>query len=318
MSAQSATYTSNSRSSEPPTWRTRLLERTQYTGNTLCVGLDPVLKKLPPSDGKPADRVRRFFADLLEAMARRNQFPAAVKPNSAYFEALGLESIAVLRTMIREYRDAGILVILDAKRGDISTSSGAYATAAFADEAFGADAVTVAPYMGSDSIGPFQNAVAAAGQAQGLYVLVRTSNPGARDFQELTVDLGQGRKMPLYRVVAEKVAGWDKGDLGAVVGATAPRELEELVAFWCERGSVHGQGFGTELPMLIPGISVGGIGQGGDIGEVVRAIQSGGGNKHLHLLNSSSGVNYAFERFPGLTPAEASLKAMDEIFTAMR
>jgi orotidine-5'-phosphate decarboxylase len=290
---------------ENPTWRTRLLERTRTTGNTLCVGMDPVPAKMPPGDGKIADRVRRFYAELLEAMARRNLFPAAVKPNSAYFEALGLESLGVLQTLIAEYRDAGILVILDAKRGDISTSSGAYAEAAF--DTFGADAVTAAPYMGSDSIAPFQDS---AGAGQGIYVLVRTSNPGARDFQELTVDLGQGRKLPLYRVVAEKVAAWDRGDLGAVVGATAPGELEELVGFW--------RGLGNEIPMLIPGISVGGIGQGGDISEVIRAIRNGGGDPNLHLLNSSSGVNYAHTRFQSLTPAEASLKAMEEIFTAMR
>jgi orotidine-5'-phosphate decarboxylase len=303
---------------ETLTWRSRLLERTRKTGNTLCVGLDPVLSKLPAADGQPADRIRRFYADLLEAMARRGVFPAAVKPNSAYFEALGIDALATLRTMIREYRDAGMLVILDAKRGDIATSSGAYADAAFNDAAFGSDAVTVAPYMGSDSLGPFQDAARAAGRGQGLYVLVRTSNPGAKDFQELTVDLGEGRRLPLYRLVAEKVAAWDKGDLGAVVGATAPRELEELVSFWCERGGAQGRGPGTEIPMLIPGISVGGIGQGGDIAEVLRAIESGGGDKNLHLLNSSSGVNYAYTRFPTLTPAEASLKAMEEIFTAMR
>ncbi len=297
-------------SAETLVWRSRLLERTARTGNTLCVGLDPVLNKLPPGEGKPADRVRRFFADLLEAMARRGMYPAAVKPNSAYFEALGLDALAMMRAMIREYRDAGILVILDAKRGDIATSSGAYATAAFDDAAFGADAVTAAPYMGSDSLGPFQESARAAGRGQGTYVLVRTSNPGARDFQELTVDLGQGRRLPLYRVVAEKVAAWDQGDLGAVVGATAPRELEDLVAFW--------KGLGNEIPMLIPGISVGGIGQGGDIGEVLRAIRGGGGDPRLHLLNSSSGVNYAFARFSGMSPAEASVKAMEEIFTAMR
>lgn len=290
------------------TWRARLAARTALTGNTLCVGLDPVPEKLPPSAGKPADRVRRFYADLLDAMARRGLWPAAVKPNSAYFEALGLDALPVLETLVREYRDAGILVILDAKRGDISTSSGAYATAAF--RTFGADAVTVAPYMGSDSVGPFQDAATACGDGRGLYVLVRTSNPGARDFQELTVDLGEGRRLPLYRVVAEQVAAWDKGDLGAVVGATAPAELESLVAFW--------RGLGNEIPMLIPGISVGGIGQGGDIGEVVRAIRAGGGDPGLHLLNSSSGVNYAFTRFPSLPPAEASLKAMEEIFTALR
>lgn len=176
--------------------------------------------------------------------------------------------------------------------------------------AFGADAVTAAPYMGSDSLGPFQQAAAGAGKGQGIYVLVRTSNPGARDFQELTVDLGEGRRLPLYRVVAERVAAWDCGDLGAVVGATAPRELEELVAFW--------RGLGNEIPMLIPGISVGGIGQGGDIREVLSAIRAGGGDPRLHLLNSSSGVNYAYERFTGLSPADASVKAIEEIFSAMR
>lgn len=295
-----------------PTYRERLLARTRLAGNTLCVGLDPVLKKLPPpaggKDARPADRIRRFYADLLEAMARRNLFPAAVKPNSAYFEALGLDVLAILPPLIREYREAGMLVILDAKRGDISTSSGAYAEAAF--DAFGADAVTVAPYMGSDSLGPFQDAAAKRAQGQGSYVLVRTSNPGARDFQELTVDLGGGERLPLYRVVARQVAAWDRGDLGAVVGATAPGELESLVAYW--------RSLGNEIPMLIPGISVGGIGQGGDVADVLRAIRNGGGDPALHLLNSSSGVNYAYERFPSLAPAEASLKAIEEVFGALR
>lgn len=293
---------------EPSAYRQRLLEQTRKRGNTLCVGLDPVPEKLPPGDGRPADRIRRFYADLLEAMSRRGMLPAAVKPNSAYFEAQGIDSLEALRQLTGEYRDAGILVILDAKRGDISASSGAYAEAAF--HTFAADAVTVAPYMGEDSIRPFRDAA----RGQGVYVLVRTSNPGARDFQELTVDLGQGRRMPLYRVVAEKISEWDRGarsgTLGAVVGATAPGELESLVAFW--------RAAGEEIPMLIPGISVGGIGQGGAIGEVLRAIRNGGGDTGLHLLNSSSGVNYAYKRFPGLSPAEASLKAMEEIFTAMR
>jgi len=290
-------------STETPTYRRRLLERTRKVGNSLCVGLDPVLQKLPQVEGSPADRIRRFYADLLEAMAKRRLYPAAVKPNIAYFEALGIETLEVLRQLTAEYRSEGIFVVLDAKRGDISTSSGAYATMAF--ETFAADGVTVAPYMGSDSIGPFQQKA----KAQGIYVLVRTSNPGARDFQDLTVDLGQGRRLPLYRVVAEKLVEWDRGDLGAVVGATAPRELEELVVFW--------RSLGKEIPMLIPGISVGGIGQGGDIKEIIRAIRNAGGDSNLHLFNSSSGVNYAYERFSGMDPAEASLKAMEELLKGM-
>ena len=288
---------------EIPAYRRRLLERIRAIGNSLCVGLDPVMEKLPRAEGSPADRVRRFYANLLEAMARRRLYPAAVKPNIAYFEALGVEALEVLRRIIAEYRSEGVLVILDAKRGDISASSGAYAEAAF--ETFAADAVTVAPYMGSDSIGPFQDKA----EGRGVYVLVRTSNSGAKDFQDLTVDLGQGRRLPLYRVVAEKLVEWDRGDLGAVVGATAPGELEELVVFW--------RSLGNEIPMLIPGISVGGIGQGGDVKEVLHAIRHGGGDPNLHLLNSSSGVNYAYERFSGMAPAEASLKAMEELLEGM-
>jgi len=288
---------------ETPTYHSRLLGRTRKAGNSLCIGLDPVLHKLPRSEGSAADRIRRFYSDLLEAMAKRRLYPAAVKPNIAYFEALGTEALEILRQLMAEYRSEGILVILDAKRGDISASSAAYATMAF--ETLAADAVTVAPYMGSDSIGPFQDKAV----GQGTYVLVRTSNPGARDFQDLTVDLGQGRRLPLYRVVAEKLVEWDRGDLGAVVGATAPRELEELVTFW--------RSLGKEIPMLIPGISVGGIGQGGDVKEIIRTIRNAGGDPNLHLFNSSSGVNYAYERFSGMTPAEASLKAMDELLKAM-
>jgi orotidine-5'-phosphate decarboxylase len=288
---------------EAPTYHTRLLERTRKMGNSLCVGLDPVLKKLPQTNGSPADRIRRFYADLLNAMSKRRLYPAAIKPNIAYFEALGMETLEVLRQLMAEYRSEGIFVVLDAKRGDISTSSAAYATMAF--ETFPSDAVTVAPYMGSDSIGPFQDKA----QGQGIYVLVRTSNAGARDFQDLTVDLGHGRRLPLYRVVAEKLVEWDRGDLGAVVGATAPRELEELVVFW--------RSLGKEIPMLIPGISVGGIGQGGDVQEVVRTIRNAGGDPNLHLFNSSSGVNYAYERFSAMSPAEASLKAMEELFQGM-
>src|SRR6266849_2489114 len=98
---------------EGSTFRTRVWERTREAGNSLCVGLDPVLKKIQGS-GSEADRIRRFYADLLEAMAKRRFYPAAVKPNIAYFEALGGAALEVLRRMIVEYRGEGMLVILDA------------------------------------------------------------------------------------------------------------------------------------------------------------------------------------------------------------
>jgi orotidine-5'-phosphate decarboxylase len=286
-----------------PKYGATVLARTRKAGNALCVGLDPVLAKIPRKEGSAPDRIRRFYVDLLEAMSKRGLMPAAVKPNIAYFEALGWEALQVLQALAADFRGEGILWILDAKRGDISTSSTAYADMAF--ERFAADAVTVAPYMGSDSIGPFQDKA----KGRGIYVLVRTSNAGARDFQDLMVDWEESR-VPLFHVVARKLAEWDRGDLGAVVGATSPRELERLVVLW--------RSLGKEIPMLIPGISVSGVsgGQGGDVAAVIRAIRNAGGNPGLHLLNSSSGVNYAYERFPGIAPAEASLRAMEELLEA--
>jgi orotidine-5'-phosphate decarboxylase len=282
------------------TYVQRLLQRVNASGNTLCVGLDPVLKRIP-GDGDAATRFRRFFENLLKAMVRTGLKPAAVKPNSAYFEAQGPEAFRMLQGLMADYAGEGILVILDAKRGDIATSSSAYAEAAFTAQK--ADAVTVAPYMGEDSVRPFQRSE----EGKGVYVLVRTSNPGAKDFQELEVLDRDGRRRPLFHVVAEKVAAWDQGDLGAVVGATAPQEMETLVKLW--------KSLGKEIPMLIPGISVEGVagGQGGDVKEVMDAIRSGGGNPRLHLCNSSSGVNYAYERYSSMAPADASLKVMEKL-----
>jgi orotidine-5'-phosphate decarboxylase len=211
---------------------------------------------------------------------------------------VSLACLQVLQDLIRSFRDAGALVVLDAKRGDIASTSGAYARSAF--NVFGADAVTVAPYMGIDTVKPFQD----ESQGQGIYVLVRTSNPSASDFQALPTG-PEGE--PLYRAVAAKLADWNDGNLGAVVGATAPRELRELLAYW--------KGRGREVPVLIPGIAVSGVagGQAGSVAEVYGAIREAGSDPDLHLINSSSGINYAYEKFPSLTPAEASLQALEEL-----
>jgi len=259
--------------------------------------MDPVAKKIP-GVGPLEERIKRFYSDLLDAMLARDLLPAAVKPNMAYYESVSLACLQVLQDLIRAYRDAGALVILDAKRGDIASTSGAYARSAF--QVFGADAVTAAPYMGIDTIKPFQE----ESQGQGIYVLVRTSNPSAKDFQELpTGPEGQ----PLYRAVAAKLADWNDGNLGAVVGATAPRELRELLSYWKSRG--------REIPVLIPGIAVAGVagGQTGSVSEVYQAIRDAGSDPALHLINSSSGINYAYEKYPSLTPAEASMQALQDL-----
>jgi len=211
------------------------------------MGMDPVLSKIP-IEGKPEDVILSFYENLLNEMVKKQVFPAAVKPNIAFYEGISIECLTVLKHLISIYQKEGVLVVLDAKRGDIGKTSKAYADMAF--NVYGADAVTVAPYMGRDSIAPFLKAY----PGKGVYVLVRTSNPSAVDFQNL--DSGAG---PLYMKVAEKLDKWNNGDLGAVVGATAPDELRDLIAFWvANRG---------EIPTLIPGISVKGVsgGQGGGI-----------------------------------------------------
>ena len=275
----------------------KISARTRQAGNTVCVGLDPVLGKIP-GVGAPEERIKRFYSEMLEAMLARKVLPAAVKPNMAYYEAVSLPCLQVLQELIAAFRQAGVLVILDAKRGDISSTSGAYAKMAF--QVFGADAVTTAPYMGLDTVKPFQD----VSQGQGIYILVRTSNPSAKDFQNLRVG---PEGIPLYRKVAEKVADWNDGNLGAVVGATAPEELRELLAYW--------KGRGREVPVLIPGIAIAGVsgGQTGSVAEVYRAIKEAGSDARLHLINSSSGINYAYEKFPGLNPAQASVNALDEL-----
>jgi orotidine-5'-phosphate decarboxylase len=277
-------------------YQEKVAARTRKAGNTVCVGMDPILKKIPGS-GSPEEKIKRFYSEMLEAMLARNVLPAAVKPNIAYYEAVSLSCLQVLQNLIAAFRAAGVLVVLDAKRGDISSTSGAYAQMAF--NVFGADSVTAAPYMGLDTIKPFQDV---AQDGQGIYILVRTSNPSAKDFQDLTVD-----GVPLYRKVAEKLADWNDGSLGAVVGATAPRELRDLLAYW--------KGRGREVPVLIPGIAIAGVsgGQTGSVADVYQAIKDAQSDPWLHLINSSSGINYAYEKFPALKPAQASVAALEEL-----
>ena len=285
-------------------FKDKVLARTREAGNSICVGMDPVLAKIPGT-GAPEERILRFYSDMLDAMLARDIMPAAVKPNTAFFEALGISALEVLKTLIAGFQGAGALIILDAKRGDISSTSGAYAKMAF--QVFGADAVTAAPYMGADTIRPFQEIA----KDQGTYVLVRTSNPSAKDFQDLQVVGTDGATMPLYRKVAEKLADWQDGNLGAVVGATAPKELRELLEYWVGRGK--------DCPVLIPGIAVSGVsgGQTASLSHVLQAIRDSGSEPGLHLINSSSGVNYAYEKYPDLKPAEASLRALEELIEEM-
>jgi orotidine-5'-phosphate decarboxylase len=248
----------------------RLESRIEGCKNPICFGLDPVLSLIPAEASTQEDKIRKFYFDILEEFLKRNVMPAVAKPNSAYYECVSIEAMQVLAEIIATYSREGILVILDAKRGDIGKSSEAYSKAAF--DVYGADAVTVSPYMGSDSVKPFLR------EEEGIYVLLRTSNKGAADFQDF-----------IWQRVAQKLLEWDNGGVGAVVGATNLKELAEIANFISSQKK--------EIPFLIPGVSIPGVpgGQGGDAKEVMNVLREGGLKKNFHVLNSSSGLSYAWQ-----------------------
>ena len=229
----------------------RLAEAVERTASSICVGLDPRIDQLPPAlitGLRPgaAGRARayeRFCEQVIDAVAGE---AVAVKPQVAFFEALGGVGITALEHVCAHARDAGLLVIVDAKRGDIPSTAEAYAQAWLAPRdgrpACG-DAVTVNPYTGGDSVAPF---LAACGDGAGIYVLARTSNPGAADLQD--AELRGGR--PVWERTAELIHEWGRpyigacglSAVGAVVGATSP----EAVA--------RARELMPHTPLLLPGV----------------------------------------------------------------
>lgn len=217
----------------------RLRARWQ-AGTLLCVGLDPELERLPEAAHRSSveDTLVAFNAAIVEATA---DLVCAFKPNAAFYEAHGPEGArALARTVALVHERApGVPVLLDAKRGDMANTSRLYARAVF--DAYGADAVTVQPYQGQEALQPFIER-----GDRGVFVLCRTSNPGAGELQDLLVE-GE----PLYLRVARRVADeWNaRGNCGLVVGATWSEELHAIRAV------------APELPILVPGIGA----QGGDL-----------------------------------------------------
>src|SRR6266850_6795015 len=190
----------------------RLSESSRARDSIICIGLDPEPDRIPSSLGRGPQAAVRFLRHIVRATS---DYACAYKPNLAFYERYGGAAFDVLGLTLQAIPD-DIPVILDAKRGDVPNTSEAYADALF--DAFHADAATVAPYLGMDSIAPFCR--------EGRYALVvaRTSNPGARDLQDLIVD---GR--PLYEHVVERsVASFAAETCGFVVGATYPEEARRI------------------------------------------------------------------------------------------
>jgi orotidine-5'-phosphate decarboxylase len=264
-----------------PHFADRLGEFIRARGNPLCVGLDPRWDSLPAElrarhdPGRRAAAFEEFCGRVLDIVA---PIAAVVKPQSAFFESCGPEGMAVLLRLIRKARALGLLTILDGKRGDIATTAAAYAEAAF--DCYGADALTINPYLGRDAVEPFL--ATARRHDAGVFVLVRTSNPGAGLFQDLVVS-SPDQALPLYQHVGLAVARWARenlgkcglGDVGAVIGATYPAELQLL------RQRL------PEVLFLLPGFGA----QGGTAEDVRAAFRSDGSGA---VVSSSRGVLFPF------------------------
>lgn len=260
----------------------------------IVVGLDPRLDQLPPSllhserarhsshAAMAAAAFERFCFRIIDVVA---PLVPAVKPQAAFFEELGPGGSQVLASVMRRAREAGLIVICDAKRGDIGSTAEAYARGYLAGSdingaPWAADALTVNPYLGPDTLQPFVET--ATKREAGIYVLVRTSNPGAAGFQDLVAD-GQMHYRHVAAIVeqlATETAGAQPfGAVGAVVGATYPQELAELRAAM------------PHTHFLIPGYGS----QGGTAKDIAAAFNDEGLGA---IVNSSRGIIFAYNRPP--------------------
>ena len=269
----------------------------------VCVGLDADAALMPPALAKSND-VRAFNRAIVDAT---KDLVCAYKPNIAFYEALGIEGLETLRDTVAYIRKVApdVVLLCDAKRGDIDSTSVKYAEAMF--EYWGFDAVTVNGYMGGESLAPFFNYA-----DRGVFVVCRSSNPGAQEFQDMMVSPdapelgmdGPGQKMPLYEWMAVRSSEWNaNGNLGLVVGATSPEQLH-IVRYHC-----------PGVPILIPGVGA----QGGELEASVkngidRCADSRTASPRI-LINSSRGIIYADRSGDGFADGarDAAARMRDDI-----
>lgn len=260
-----------------------LQHRWQNADTLVCVGLDPEPAKFPAKFANDHDAIFDFCRDIVDATA---EYACAFKPQIAHFAAAHAEEALRMLIMHMRFRYPQIPVILDSKRGDIGSTAQHYASEAF--DRYGADAVTVNPYLGRDSVQPFLDRA-----DKGVVILCRTSNAGAGDLQDMVIG---GR--PLYQHVAEKIArDWNANrNCALVVGATWPEQLREVRAIV------------GDMPFLVPGIGA----QGGDVAAVVTNACSADGtglmiSSSRAILYASKGDDYA------QAAADAARTLRDEI-----
>ncbi len=276
----------------------RLENAVRAKKSAVLVGLDPRVESLPPScNGSFFD----FCKGVIDVVA---PLVPAVKPQVAFFEQYGPEGMAILQQVVRYARQKGLLVILDGKRNDIGSTAAAYADGMLGEKsAWGGDAITVSPYLGDDSLTPFFET--AVQRDAGVFVLVKTSNPGGAMLQDLIAADGK----TIYRHVAEyvqtassKTKGSNRyGNIGAVVGATWPEQLAELRELM------------PDVWFLVPGFGA----QGGSAKDVAPAFDYDGLGA---IVNNSRGIIFAHtqKRYEGLDWQRAVDAATVEMIEQLR
>lgn len=292
----------------------RLDAAVRDVGNPCCVGIDPHLDLLPEEFAGAADPSRPLEerADLVAAFGRglvevAAGAVAAVKPQSAFFEALGAPGVRAFGEVCAAAREAGLLVVGDVKRGDIGSTAAAYARAYMGEDApLRCDAITVNPLLGGDSMEPLLERAQETGG--GLFVLVRTSNTGSADVQGLEARRGEdGEVRPVHAHLADLVHAWGEAlvgasglsSVGAVVGATHPEHVAALRARM------------PRTPLLLPGLGA----QGGDPADVAAGFLADDQPFRGGLVPASRSVSFAHRKGPnaGQPWRDAARRALDDL-----
>src|SRR5579872_3712315 len=273
----------------------RLAEVSCSKQSLAILGVDPQLDTATVPGIPPGYTLTKFCCEIIEACEKSI---VAVKPQLAFFEARGIEGMRAFAEVIRFARGRRLITLADAKRGDIGTTSAAYAEAFLSNGDFACDAITINPYLGADAIMPFVNRIRAG---RGVLVLVKNSNPSSGEFQDL-----EASGKPLWEAVAARVRGWGDdfigssglSSVGAVVGATYPKHLKRARELM------------PHAIILVPGYGT----QGGSAEDAVMAARADGSGI---IVNSSRGLMYAYLKSPGANPGAAAAAAAESMRLAL-
>jgi orotidine-5'-phosphate decarboxylase len=290
---------------KPPSFARRVVERSERLATRVCLGIDPRPAAHPLTHpdrfGRDPAKTARSVVHYFQAIvAETVELVACYKLQSAFFEALGIPGLIALAQLLADIRDAGVPVILDGKRGDIDTTAAAYASAYLGEGVFNADALTVNPYLGLDTLNPFLEAAARSGR--GVLVVLKTSNPGSGDLQDLR--LASGRLVwehlaaELDRLAGDSLDGDGFSPVGAVVGATYPEQLAAIRRLM------------PRSFLLLPGYGA----QGGGAAAVTAAFEGGGGA----VVSASRSLTYSSQDDDFAAKARgATLHMRDELNDAV-